>query len=222
MLLFIGYVGRIYPINDSISKHRMLLFIQVVIIDVTLVCTFQNIVCYCLSRYITNTRNINGNFKTSYVTVYQIAGVVAAIGPLHFKTSYVTVYQESLGEEVNGKVFQNIVCYCLSAHLNLSLLFFFSFQNIVCYCLSQQLLLEDAFSSISKHRMLLFIMSFFAKTKTSFLISKHRMLLFISLSISYRSCDMYFKTSYVTVYLSSGDVPLVIMEISKHRMLLFI
>ena len=56
--------------TDSISKHRMLLFINTQGLLKKIVKSFQNIVCYCLSFICKLIHDILNDFKTSYVTVY--------------------------------------------------------------------------------------------------------------------------------------------------------
>ena len=161
------------------------------------------------------------DFKTSYVTVYlkkncdfvffnqiskhrMLLFIVCResleMSIWNFKTSYVTVYPPAE-----------------RAVLKMS-----EFQNIVCYCLSISGTSPSAASSISKHRMLLFItisgdmwdkialfqniVCYCLSTRShsiyfTFIISKHRMLLFI--------LYMWHVEAYYTT-------------ISKHRMLLFI
>ena len=127
----------VYPSEDtsphyqqSISKHRMLLFI----------CQERQPVQLCQ------------HFKTSYVTVYLLRMMFLAILMTDFKTSYVTVYQTRPTEDHILIRFQNIVCYCLSSD-NASFMVLPSlFQNIVCYCLSKInrhfMDLEDIFQNI--------------------------------------------------------------------------
>ena len=100
---------------QKISKHRMLLFISsnafcsscnsdfktsyVTVYHAftkafVVISSFQNIVCYCLSKTSEELSLITMNFKTSYVTVYQKEAP-------HFTFEY--------------HLFQNIVCYCLSS-----------------------------------------------------------------------------------------------------------
>ena len=99
----------------QISKHRMLLFIELLDLKKEDVNLFQNIVCYCLSSlsvfaclttwliskhhmllFIGSERYWQAkqsNFKTSYVTVYLPLFQILYCYSYHFKTSYVTVYQ---------------------------------------------------------------------------------------------------------------------------------
>ena len=57
-----------------ISKHRMLLFINMEYLRLMLGHRFQNIVCYCLSFTMIVSASKYLDFKTSYVTVY-LAGL---------------------------------------------------------------------------------------------------------------------------------------------------
>ena len=161
-------------------------------------------------------------FKTSYVTVYLV--LVFYVLSLHtnFKTSYVTVYRAfgkkktvsdsfqnivcyCLSKSSNafcksGTIFQNIVCYCLSLAGKLLADVLEAFQNIVCYCLSIFILLIVSTASISKHRMLLFIIP---PDSTVVIVSNFKTS-YVTVYQTYAEwehwCGVYFKTSYVTVY----------------------
>ena len=119
-------------------------------------------------------------------------------------------------------LFQNIVCYCLSRTAYKSFHSFHIFQNIVCYCLSALSQLRALNIIISKHRMLLFIRRQFRYESD---LSKFQNIVCYCLSFAKmreRIARHYFKTSYVTVYLTE-NLPLNFgFSISKHRMLLFI
>ena len=118
------------------------------------------------------------HFKTSHVIVYQTWQCNTVRMKHHFKTSYVIVYRELDFRKFPFKVFQNILCYCLSIC-----------EQWCKFC-----------KKISKHLMLLFISLCAWRTKiqtyfkTSYvivyqssvitwrrqwIISKHLMLLFI-------------------------------------------
>ena len=141
------------------------------------------------------------------------------------------------------KGFQNISCYCLS----LSTSPYYSgwkFQNISCYCLSRILILSPHFHFISKHLMLLFILSFrfWASSHSSFQNISCYCLSYVNqvfkqlnkafqniscycLSVDDMSLQLrleYFKTSHVIVYPLRSIALIRVIFISKHLMLLFI
>ena len=139
-------------------------------------------------------------FKTSYVEVYLNPDPDCGALCIHFKTSYVEVYL----------VISGIVAV------------FYEFQNILCWSLSQGRGDTPHIYHISKHLMLKFIQSqchtiiprpvfqnilcwSLSKTdrvKTGRIdISKHLMLKFIVLTSLAEPDILYFKTSYVEVYL---------------------
>ena len=78
--------------RKHISKHRMLLFIDVTEPANLKKKAFQNIVCYCLSLEVHLVNCSGCHFKTSYVTVYLIKIELHHFEFRYFKTSYVTVY----------------------------------------------------------------------------------------------------------------------------------
>ena len=145
--------------------------------------TFQNILCY-------------GLLPTNPYAILVLP---------HFKTSCVTVYLAMIEEPSRTcKAFQNTLCYGLPMNFSLGHIIllnfktsyvtvyqFFAvgvitlriFQNILCYGLPGSIFLFFDFLAISKHPMLQF-------TFPCFLIN----IILIC----------YFKTSYVTVYLSIG------------------
>ena len=98
----------------------------------------------------------------------------------HFKTSHVIVYRDPLQPCLQAWLFQNISCYCLSAHALLILFPSPTFQNISCYCLSVDGKSANPCKYISKHLMLLFIKESNRDVPSICNISKHLMLLFIS------------------------------------------
>ena len=222
MLLFIHFSTFPNSLKSSISKHRMLLFIDIIGRKILPVNSFQNIVCYCLSLEVALSRHCIRNFKTSYVTVYLFFRISFNDSLSDFKTSYVTVYRCSLSTILSK-------------------------------------------SSISKHRMLLFITLqggkriSHANFKTSYVTVYH----IEGESWAFSRCNFktsyvtvyhatvqryynyttfqnivcyclspiiliiagivaHFKTSYVTVYRRSNDAYTDGSSISKHRMLLFI
>ena len=119
-------------------------------------------------------------FKTSHVIVYPISKVFTLSFKLHFKTSHVIVYQLLDKFKSIFKKFQNISCYCLSKIVLILLVVICNFktshvivyrnmfgtnkvsvrfQNISCYCLSLCRDNEGEKRKISKHLMLLFILT---------------------------------------------------------------
>ena len=156
---------------------------------------FQNIVCYCLSILLFHCVFPCVEFQN--IVCYCLSCTGSPVIPSKLK-------------------FQNIVCYCLSWSSAGSIPAAVLFQNIVCYCLSHIKHIPVLDSTISKHRMLLFIeiydndlelviefqniVCYCLSIPRLILISKHRMLLFIPLLTRGFSCGPYFKTSYVTVY----------------------
>ena len=219
---------RLCRTRFRISKHRMLLFIEV-------------------GKQ--GGAHIHVYFKTSYVTVYREVGK-GRPHVFNFKTSYVTVYLDIAPQprssvriskhrmllfiELSSHTvlmifrFQNIVCYCLSGltlscfcnHSRISkhrmLLFIifqihemsidFQFQNIVCYCLSMQIHLSRSIITNFKTSYVTVYHHNRYRYGCAGLISKHRMLLFICSVISMYCVCANFKTSYVTVYQEWRDL----------------
>ena len=143
---------------------------------------------------------------------------------IYFKTSYVTVYQETGLFSVSISKFQNIVCYCLSkkmskhsgTHSSIS-------KHRMLLFIRSSACVPLRTSVISKHRMLLFIFLSSIFSKIIHFISKHRMLLFISSTgcssydnVEFQNIVCYCLSRYSFVVYSSSSY------ISKHRMLLFI
>ena len=140
------------------------------------------------------------HFKTSYVTVYPKYTIQMRRRQRYFKTSYVTVYPNphiSLG----GRP---------------------AFQNIVCYCLSQVAKTRQRKGVISKHRMLLFILTD-AITTDCFLRFQNIVCYCLSKIQNKKRRDLYEFQNIVCYCLSGGSKRKTAkVLISKHRMLLFI
>ena len=163
--------------------------------------SFQNIVCYCLSEHVCREDFSECNFKTSYVTVYQIGSQSISLCIPNFKTSYVTVYRKiAIAGTTVLELFQNIVCYCLSMSGLCVILICSHFKTSYVTVYRYRTDREHTICSISKHRMLLFIDYPLAQREVYPGISKHRMLLFISMYCCTFFSSADFKTSYVTVY----------------------
>ena len=162
--------------------------------------TFQNIVCYCLSLTGFRICVMVINFKTSYVTVYRWLTLRKHQRNTNFKTSYVTVYRTLTAMTTFYLLFQNIVCYCLSANRSRS----------------KQLRLNFKTSYVTVYRLV------FQCFVPAVFISKHRMLLFIHSGSPLNSRIEQFQN--IVCYCLSDNLFNITIDwtISKHRMLLFI
>ena len=160
----------------------MLLFITVPLRQRTRSCNFKT--SHVIVYLFRSARSaFMSYFKTSHVIVYQRLWITACKWIFYFKTSHVIVYPETGANVFNIHIFQNISCYCLSR----------IGANAV----------ANAF--ISKHLMLLFIHTFCKNKQCNISISKHLMLLFILIHDVMVLGSIYFKTSHVIVYPSSGS-----------------
>ena len=134
----LSLIRRVHRLIILISKHRMLLFIPMLLYSaassvdfktsyVTVYRKMANIrmfVCriskhrmLLFIRTIWKMRCASTYFKTSYVIVYLSELIKIGRISWHFKTSYVTVYQYFQRNHIIYIEFQNIVCYCLSSGL---------------------------------------------------------------------------------------------------------
>ena len=209
--------------SDSISKHRMLLFISIKKPKGEFVYIFQNIVCYCLSCRSAYSGSDYHHFKTSYVTVYpgtafrpSVLTVISKHRMLLFITvgfshnPYITIISKhrmllfilSFGRHVIYQLYfktSYVTVYLLPAQ---SSLFFTSFQNIVCYCLSTvkpfcpSVILYFKTSYVTVYRICSYSSS---ETRNDFKTSY--VTVYPGLSGITKPYFSHFKTSYVTVYL---------------------
>ena len=123
--------------------------------------------------------SILDDFKTSYVTVYQIRLCCRSHRTQISKHRMLLFIHNSVPYLGLMASFQNIVCYCLSGLDSIILYMFLQFQNIVCYCLSNRR--NDMKYSIEnfKTSYVTVYRDNDVKQRKIYGISKHRMLLFI-------------------------------------------
>ena len=119
-----------------ISKHRMLLFINMEYLRLMLGHRFQNIVCYCLSQGLPEKRCLYCKFQN--IVCYCLSD------------------KHHPGETLIPE-FQNIVCYCLSAYSKEETGKPEHFKTSYVTVYPPRILSTALFRIISKHRMLLFI-----------------------------------------------------------------
>ena len=118
--------------------------------------TFQNILCYCL---------------TKHKRLYKVSSNISKHPMLLFNESGATSISQTIK-------FQNILCYCLTYFLKKQKASKAKFQNILCYCLTTTFNCSIWLEIISKHPMLLFNMRSRLWRIQGRSISKHPMLLF--------------------------------------------
>ena len=161
-------------------------------------------------------------FKTSYVTVYRADAITSYCFKPISKHRMLLFIPSAYTLRTRINRFQNIVCYCLSFTIDFPRLSDINFKTSYVTVYRPMLPRKHPFSLISKHRMLLFIITHKISVTQKTIISKHRMLLFI-LNLSVCRCSSLTFQNIVCYCLSSAAfTERVLVLISKHRMLLFI
>ena len=138
-------------------RHLMLLFNQRVEYTLSNILSFQNISCYCLTRFLQDISLVDFISKHLMLLFNSIRIIDLLPIPLFQNISCYCLTSYPLEAMRSSQIFQNISCYCLtslhsrsfrrfriSKHLMLLFNFFsvvlvsalHQFQNISCYCLT--------------------------------------------------------------------------------------